>query len=108
MKYAIINNTSRVIENVIELNDEGDFAPTEGTYLKKDDQGLAIIGQAPDGEGKFIVPEPLDVTGADVPLTRVSQKQFRTTLSKRKLYKLVPKMIEAIPDEDERELAQIA
>jgi len=36
MKYLIVN--------IIKLKAEGDFVSTEGTYLKKDDQGLAVIG----------------------------------------------------------------
>ncbi|SNZ20958.1 hypothetical protein [Cohaesibacter gelatinilyticus] len=98
MKYAIVNEASRIIENVIVLNDPEGFAPPEGSYLKKDDQGLAVIGQELDGEGEFITPEPVDLTKQKAPLLPVTRKQLIDVLIDHDLDEQVEPALNAIPD----------
>ncbi len=80
----------------------------EDFYLKKDDQDLTAISLKLDEDGRCFTPKQVEDTVQELPLTRVSQKQFRAVLGIRKFCKLVPKLIDKFSDKGTWKLAQIA
>lgn len=80
MRYAVVNDTTKIVTNVIVLDEDGDWTLPEGHKIVKSEQARKRDTYS---NRKFIRPEPVIVPDPDeAPFTEAERKLLRALLAR--------------------------